>query len=110
MDRVDAHSSFYLEEGFLRTLHRCLPGRLAYVFALQDDRPVSVELILFRDGTSYAYLGGTRTEIGRASCRERVGMENLASALESHSDPWTRAALRACRHRPSARPRQIGAL
>src|SRR5699024_9114305 len=62
MDRVDAHSSFYLEEGFLRTLHRCLPGRLAYVFALQDDRPVSVELILFRDGTSYAYLGGTRTD------------------------------------------------
>lgn len=81
MDRVDAHSSFYLEEGFLRTLHRCLPGRLAYVFALQDDRPVSVELILFRDGTSYAYLGGTRTD---ALKNGSTTVASVAAIQEAH--------------------------
>lgn len=89
MSRVEAHSRFSLERGFLEELHRIVPESVTYAFAVQDDVVVSAELMLFRDDSSCAYLGGTRTsalvggatvvasvaalqESRRRGCREHV--------------------------------------
>lgn len=62
MIRAGAHEKFHVDADFLRMIHRAVPGQVVYVFACDGDEPLSTEMMVFRDGSSYAYLAGTLTE------------------------------------------------
>jgi hypothetical protein len=62
MRRRDAHEKFHVGADFLRMVHGAVPGQVVYVFADLDGVPQSVEMVVFRDDSSYAYLAGTLTE------------------------------------------------
>lgn len=75
MHRRDAHEKFHVDAEYLRMIHRAVPGQVAYVFADQDGVPLSAEMIVFRDDSSYAYIAGTLTEAlaGNATTLAAVG-------------------------------------
>lgn len=79
MVRAGAHERFRLRPADLRALHRAVPEHLLYVFACRDGRPVSVELVLMREDSSHAYLGGTLTEALRAGA---TTVASIAAAVE----------------------------
>lgn len=62
MIRAGAHVKFHVDADFLRMIHRAVPGQVVYVFACDGDEPLSTEMMVFRDGSSYAYLAGTLTD------------------------------------------------
>lgn len=59
MERNRAGSGFYCEREFFEMLHDSFPGQVSYLYALDDDRPVSVEMIVFCGRIAYALLGAS---------------------------------------------------
>jgi hypothetical protein len=62
MVRAGAHEKFFVDADFLRMIHGAVPDQIVYVFACQDGVPLSTEMLVLRDESSYAYLAGTLTE------------------------------------------------
>lgn len=85
MVRAGAHEKFHVEAGFLRMVHRAVPGQVVYVFACQDGVPVSVEMVVFREESSYAYLAGTLTDALSGNATTLAAVAAMLVALEGGS-------------------------
>ncbi len=59
MDRKGAESFYYFDRDFFTTLSSRLAQNCLFFFTLQEDRPVSCELVLMSRTTGYSFLGGT---------------------------------------------------
>jgi CelD/BcsL family acetyltransferase involved in cellulose biosynthesis len=59
MERLGSDSWYRFDHAFFEALHREYPGRLVYVAAEQEGRPVSIDLLLVGRDTAYYFLGGT---------------------------------------------------
>lgn len=62
MVRAGAHDKFFVDAEFLRMIHGAVPDQIVYVFACQDGQPLSTEMVVLREESSYAYLAGTLTD------------------------------------------------
>lgn len=62
MVRAGAHEKFFVDAEFLGMIHRAVPDQIVYVFACQDGVPLSAEMVVLRDESSYAYIAGTLTD------------------------------------------------
>lgn len=80
MIRAGAHEKFHVDADFLRMIHRAVPGQVVYVFADDGEEPLSAEMMVFRDGSSYAYLAGTLTDAlsGNSTTLAAVGAMLMA--------------------------------
>lgn len=61
MARTGAADRFYMRRETMESLQEAFPGRLVYIYALYEHRPVAVELIVLSDTGGYFFLGGTET-------------------------------------------------
>lgn len=59
MDRNKADARFYCDREFFRMLHRSFPGRIAYLYALDEGSASSVEMIVVCGRIAYSLLGAT---------------------------------------------------
>jgi hypothetical protein len=86
MERVAADSRFLFRRELFEEIHRMFPGRFAYVYAVDDGRAISVDLMLYADGVSYYFLGGTRTEALRSGAHVLVSAAAMRTSLERGCD------------------------
>lgn len=59
LERNRAASEFYCEREFFEMLHDSFPGQISYLYALDEGRPVSVEMIVFCGRIAYSLLGAS---------------------------------------------------
>lgn len=59
MERNRADAGFYCDRAFFDMLHRSFPGRISYLYALDEGRPTSVEMTVFCGRIAYSLLGAT---------------------------------------------------
>ncbi len=59
MRRRGADARFYYDHHFFEMMHQTFAGKIAYLFAIVNDRPVSAEMVVFCGDTGYALLGAT---------------------------------------------------
>lgn len=85
MHRREAQQRFHVGEDFLRTIHRAVPGQVAYVFADEDGVPLSAEMLILRDDSSVAYIAGTLTEALRGNATTLAAVGALLVAREAGS-------------------------
>ncbi|MGO1977052.1 hypothetical protein [Brachybacterium tyrofermentans] len=86
MIRAGAHQKFHVDADFLRLIHRAVPGQALYVFACEDGVPQSAEMMVFRDGSSYAYLAGTLTAALSGNSTTYAAVAAMLAARERGSN------------------------
>ncbi|MDN5773011.1 MAG: GNAT family N-acetyltransferase [Brevibacterium aurantiacum] len=59
MDRNHADARFYYPRDFFDMLNSSFAGRVAYLYALDNGRPISVELVVYCADIGYSLLGAT---------------------------------------------------
>lgn len=59
MDRNHASARFYYPREFFDMLNTSLAGRVAYLYALDNGRPISAELVVYCAEIGYSVLGAT---------------------------------------------------
>lgn len=59
MDRNHASARFYYPRGFFDMLNTSFAGRVAYLYALDNGRPISAELVVYCAEIGYSVLGAT---------------------------------------------------
>lgn len=62
MDRRNANKTYYFDTAFFNELHTSMKGHFVYFYAMQNNTPISVELVLAAKDNIYSYLGGTNLE------------------------------------------------
>ncbi|WP_029089319.1 lipid II:glycine glycyltransferase FemX [Brevibacterium album] len=82
MTRLGSQQWYRFDREFFERLHRALPGRLAYVHAMHDGVPVSVDLVVFGADTAYYFLGGTDAEAFGLRPNELVKVHAMELAQE----------------------------
>lgn len=74
MERHQSGSWYRFGHDFFAALHRAYPGRLLYVAAEEDGRPVSMDLVLLGRDTAYYFLGGTDIDAAHTRPNDLVKM------------------------------------